>query len=192
MKTLLAPAAFLRLLLLSSLISLTAACGSKDSEDPTPDPTATNANVSEVHWKINGTEYVGRDIAQVQAHYRGTTADNLPPTAKDMLIVAYDGKNYRVQMLMSNFTGVGTYTMTSAAGTNGLLTPTDGSLQMFSSTYSAKTPAGQIVVTEFDADKSILKGTFSFNGRIRNTNGTYGADQDVTAGTFSFKSLVKY
>jgi hypothetical protein len=189
MKTLLFPAGRLRSVLLASLLLLTVACGNKDTEDPTPSAAAT-ATVNEVHWTLNGTEYVARDIVQAQAQYWPTSQNNLPATAKDMIIVAYDGKNYRVQMLMSNFTGVGTYTMTSAAGTNGLLTPTDGSLQMFSSTYSAKTPAGQLVVTEFDLAKSILKGTFSFNGRIRNSDGTYGAAQDVTSGTFDFKKLV--
>ncbi|PJJ58675.1 DUF6252 family protein [Hymenobacter chitinivorans] len=190
MKTLLTPVALLRILLLSSLVGL-AACGSKDSEDPTPDPAATAAT-NEVHWKISGTEYVARDIAQAQAHYRPTTADNLPATAKDMVIIANDGKNYQLTLLMTNFTGVGTYTMTSAGGTNGGFTLMDGSKLTYSSMWSAKAPAGQFVVTEFDAAKSILKGTFSFNARVRISSGVYGSDQDVTSGTFSFKSLVKY
>ncbi|UOQ54843.1 DUF6252 family protein [Hymenobacter cellulosivorans] len=191
MKTIFAPVASFRVLLLSSLVGL-AACDSNAKEDPAPDPTATNANVNEVHWKINGTEYVGRDIAQVQAHYRPTTADNLPATAKDMLILANDNKNCQVTVLITNFTGVGTYNLTATNGMIGGFTQLTGSKDTYSSQWSAKAPAGQFIVTEFDAAKLTLKGTFSFNARVRISSGVYGAEQDVTNGSFDIKKVIKY
>jgi|GEM_PF-6068511 len=192
MKTTLASACFLRACLLSTLLLGAAACGKKDSDDANPnDPTATAA-VNEVHWQLNGTEYVGRDIAQAQAHYRPTTQNNLPATAKDMLIIAHDDKNYQISVLMTNFTGVGTYSLTPTNGMIGSFTPMDGSKLTYSSLWSVKAPAGQFVVTEFDAAKSILKGTFTFNARIQYSGGTYSPDQTLTGGTFDFKKLVVY
>lgn len=190
MKTVLAPAALLRTFLLGSLVLL-AACGGKDNEDPAPDPTAAAA-ANEVRWKISGTEYVARDIAQVQAHYRPTTADNLPATAKDMLVLANDNKNCQVTVLMTNFTGVGTYTLTATNGMIGGFTQLTGSKDTYSSQWSAKAPAGQFIVTEFDAAKLTLKGTFSFNARVRISSGVYGPDQDVTNGSFDIKKVIKY
>jgi hypothetical protein len=187
MKTSLASSFLYRAMLLLGLTLTVAACGGNDSED---DPTPVAGN--ELRWKINGTEYQSREAARVQAHYRGSTATGASSTDKDLLIFGDDNDHYRVSLVIMNFTGPGTYSFAPGGGSNGSLMELANNSQYYSTSYSANNPAGQVVVTDFDAAAGTVKGTFRFNGRIRNTGGSFGAALDVTDGSFNIKSMWRY
>lgn len=176
--------------LLLLLLTALAGCFGQKSTDPAPaDPAATG---SEVRWKINGTQYAASGVAQVQGHYRPTTLSGAPAGQKDLLIVADDEKNYQVTVLLANFSGPGTYALTPTGSSIGGFTEMTGTKNTFSTQWSASGAAGQVVVTDFNADKLTVQGTFSFNARVRNPGGTFGPSQDLTSGTFALQSMWRY